>query len=62
MHPSSFSSLEDHLETQAAVAFASSHTVSGKTNGGPSAGDVVKPGVKRKGSGQGSRGVEVRDV
>ncbi|KAJ9119988.1 hypothetical protein QFC24_005471 [Naganishia onofrii] len=53
-----FALLEEHLETQAAVAFASSHTVSGKTNAPASTEPATKPGVKRKGSGQGSRGVE----
>ncbi|KAJ9113235.1 hypothetical protein QFC22_006074 [Naganishia vaughanmartiniae] len=55
----SFALLEEHLETQAAVAFASSHTVSGKTNAPGGTEPAAKPGVKRKGSGQGSRGVEV---
>jgi hypothetical protein len=54
----SFALLESYLEEQAAVAFASSHTVSGKTNAASSE-TAAKPGVKRKGSGQGSRGVEV---
>ncbi|KAJ9104675.1 hypothetical protein QFC21_002173 [Naganishia friedmannii] len=53
-----FALLEEHLETQAAVAFASSHTVSGKTNAPGGTEPAAKPGVKRKGSGQGSRGVE----
>lgn len=54
----SFALLESYLEEQAAVAFASSHTVSGKTNAA-STETATKPGLKRKGSGQGSRGVEV---
>ncbi|KAI5449995.1 hypothetical protein NCC49_003886 [Naganishia albida] len=52
-----FALIESYLEEKAAVAFASNHTVSGKTNAA-TAETATKPGVKRKGSGQGSRGVE----